>query len=111
MEIAKIIMLVLWFGVGLLFLISPLPITKQQFYYKEKIKRLLGIRSPSASFANFGNFYTRGFMIGQQKQKCAKVNSIYQPYEIKGAVILPSYGNVEYTVRAFEWTKRELLFD
>ena len=80
-------------------------------YYKEKIKRFLGIRSPSASFSNFGNFLAMGFKIGEQKQKCAKVNSIYQPYEIPRAIILPSYGNVEYTVRVFEWTKLELLFD
>lgn len=81
---------------------------------KEKIKRFFGIRSPSAAAAKIGNSIAYCFNSGIQKQQCIqciKVNSIYQPYEIRRAIILPSYGNVEYTVSAFEWTKRELLFD
>lgn len=80
-------------------------------YYKEKIKRFFGIRSPSAAVAKLGKSIAYSFNSGIQKQQCAKVNSIYQPYEIRRAIILPSYGNVKYTVSAFEWTKRELLFD
>lgn len=82
-----------------------------QMKIKKAIKEILGVRSPSAAAAKIGNSIAYCFNSGIQKQQCKKVNSIFLPYEIKRKVIVPSYGNIEITVNAFEWNKRELLFD
>lgn len=77
-------------------------------YYKNKIKELLGIRSPSQQMASFGRAFAMGLVTGYQAERLRDLKErAFGRYKLKPFFHAPEYQPLATLVREFrqsvEW--------